>query len=577
MPRLIGEILVEKKLITPEELQGAIIEHKKTGEFLGSVLVRREYITEEQLLRSVSEQRNIPFVNLKDTPIDEAAVRSVPVRFVQHYKVMPIRLEGETLEVAVSNPYSMLSLEDLALHLGREVKCLLACQGQILKAIDQYYGVGAETIERIMAQRQDELKGSPGPLSEQTIHEVDQRSHGLVDVEEEAEDIERRADDASVIKLVNQILQEAVRARATDIHIEPDRQEVMLRYRVDGVLYETRVAPEIKYLYPAIVSRIKIMAKLDIAEKRLPKDGRTKVRLGDQDLDLRISILPSVHGETVVIRILPMEMVFSLEKLGLLPEDQRTLETLIRKPHGMILVTGPTGSGKTTTLYTCLSRLNTREKKIVTVEDPAEYELKGITQTQVHPKINVTFANSLRSILRHDPDIIMVGEIRDQETAEIAIQAALTGHLVFSTLHTNDAASGITRLMHMGIPPYLITSSAEAFIAQRLVRLICSACKEEVSESNAERLPQASLTSSYRGKGCEECRFLGYKGRTAIYEILKVDERIKDLILEKVPSDVIKKEAIRLGMKTLHQDGLKKIEAGLTTLEEIMITTQPEG
>lgn len=571
MSQRIGEILVEKKLVTPEELDRALAEQKKTGEFLGSILIKMGYISEEQLLRAVSEQRNIPFVILKETPIDEAAVRTVPVRFVQYYKVMPIRLEGNALVVAVSNPYVMLSWEDVALHLGREGKAVLACQGQIEEAIDRYYGVGAETIEKIMAQRQET------GLSEPSNHEEGLISPRLADIEEEAEDIEKRADDASVIKLVNQILQEAVRMRATDIHIEPDRKELLLRYRVDGVLYDTRVAPEIKYLYPAIVSRIKIMAKLDIAEKRVPKDGRTKIKIGDQEVDLRISILPSVHGEAVVIRLLPTQMLFNLERLGLLPEGLGLLETLIRKPYGMILVTGPTGSGKTTTLYTCLSRLNTREKKIVTVEDPAEYELKGITQTQVHPKINVTFANSLRSILRHDPDIIMVGEIRDQETAEIAIQAALTGHLVFSTLHTNDAASGATRLMHMGIQPYLIASSTVAFIAQRLVRLICSECKEKVTDSHVELLPKGALTSYYRGKGCEECRFLGYKGRTAIYEILVVDDAIRELILQKASSDVIKREAIRLGMKTLYQDGLKKIEAGLTTPEELLMTTQSEG
>ncbi len=571
MPQRIGEILVEKKLLTHEELDRALAEHEKTGEFLGSVLVNRGHISEEQLLRSVSEQRNIPFVDLKDTPIDEAVIRTVPARFVQYHKVMPLRLDRGVLVIAVSNPYVMLSLEDLTLHLGREVKAVLACQYQIKEAIDKYYGVGAETIEKIMAQRQDT------GLSEQPGRKEDHPVRRMGDIEEEAEDLEKRADDASVIKLVNQILQEAVQQRASDIHIEPDRRELTLRYRVDGVLYDTRVAPEIRHLYPAIVSRLKIMAKMDIAEKRVPKDGRTKIKVGDKELDLRISILPSVHGETMVIRILPTQMLFSLEKLGLLPEDMRILETLIRKPYGIILVSGPTGSGKTTTLYTCLSKLNTREKKIITVEDPSECELKGITQTQVHPKINVTFANALRSILRHDPDVIMIGEIRDQETAEIAIQAALTGHLVLSTLHTNDAASCITRLMHMGIQPYLITSSAVAFIAQRLVRLICSECKEKVSGGPVELLPKSSLTSHYRGKGCEACRFTGYKGRTAIYEILTVDERIKELILEKAPSDVIKKEAVRTGMKTLYQDGLKKIQAGLTTPEELLLTTQPEG
>jgi type II secretory ATPase GspE/PulE/Tfp pilus assembly ATPase PilB-like protein len=424
-----------------------------------------------------------------------------------------------------------------------------------------------------MTRKQDQSKGAPAAVLDRRGDDKGQRSGGVL---EEAEDLGRRAEDASVIKLVNQILQEAIHQRASDIHIEPGRNELRLRYRVDGILYETRVAPEIKHLALAIVSRIKIMAKLDIAERRVPQDGRIKIKVADQELDLRISIIPAIRGENVVIRLLPTQMIFDLEKLGLLPEDLKTLERLILKPYGMILVTGPTGSGKTTTLYTCLSRLNTREKKIVTVEDPAEYELNGLTQTQVNTKIHVTFANSLRSILRHDPDIIMIGEIRDQETAEIGIQAALTGHLVVSTLHTNDAASAVTRLMHMGIQPYLITSSALAFIAQRLVRLICTECKERVSDSAATILPNAGLTFYYRGKGCEACRFSGYKGRTAIYEILPVDETIKEMILRKASSDVIKKEAVRLGMKTLYQDGLQRVAAGMTTPEEILMITQSE-
>ncbi len=558
MAKLIGEILVENKLVTPEELNRALVEHEETGESLGSTLIKMGYISEEDLLRSVSEQLNIPFVNLEDITIEQAVISKVPARLVHHYKVTPISWEDGVLTIAISNPHHVWAVEDIRLHIGCEVQAVLACEGQILGAIRKYYGVGADTIEKILAQKQ-------GALEEP-----------IVGLEERAEDIERRAEGASVIKLVDQILQEAIQQRATDIHIEPGRDELAVRYRVDGILYDTRVSPDIKYLYSTIVSRIKIMARLDIAERRVPQDGRIKIKVGQKELDLRISILPSVYGEHVVIRILPTEMLFSLERLGLLPEDLEVLERVIREPHGIVLATGPTGSGKTTTLYAGLSKLNTREKKIITVEDPAEYELRGITQMQMNPKINLTFANSLRSMLRHDPDIMMVGEIRDLETAEIAIQAALTGHLVFSTLHTNDAASAVTRLMHMGIQPYLIASAARAFIAQRLVRLICTECKEKVSDPPAGVLQEAGLTSYYRGKGCEACRFTGFKGRTAIYEILTVDDRIKELILQKTPSDVIKKEAVRLGMKTLYQDGLKKIALGLTTPEEIMITTQSE-
>jgi type IV pilus assembly protein PilB len=555
----IGEILVEKKLVSPEDLKRALIEHERTGEFLGAALMRLGYISEEQLLQALSDQLNIPFVNVKEITIDQAVINRVPARIVQHYKVIPIGWEHDTLTIALADPHQMWAVEDIRLHLGCDVQAVLACQGQVLDAIRKYYGVGADTIEKILAQKQEVPEGPVGGL------------------EQTAEDIETRAEDSSVIKLVDQILQEAIQQRATDIHIEPGRDELAVRYRVDGILYDTRVSRDIRYLYSAIVSRIKIMANLDISERRAPQDGRIKVKVGQRELDLRISILPSIYGEHVAIRILPTEMLFSLEQLGLLPEDLETIERVIREPHGIILATGPTGSGKTTTLYTALSTLNTREKKIITVEDPVEYEVKGIAQIQMNPKINVTFANSLRSMLRHDPDIMMVGEIRDLETAEIAVQAALTGHLVFSTLHTNDAASGVTRLMHMGIQPYLITSAAKAFIAQRLVRLLCTECREKVSTTTASVLPSSSLTSYFQRKGCEACRFTGYNGRTAIYEVLIVDDRIRELILQKAPSDVIKKEAVRLGMKTLYQDGLRKVAAGLTTSEELLMTTEPSG
>jgi len=559
MAKSIGAILVEKKLVKPEELNLVHAQQEKNGESVGSALVKMGTISEVQLLESFSEQLNIPFKNLKDLVIDQDVIKRVPARFVQHYKVMPVGWENGTLTMALSDPQHLWSLEDIGLHLGCSVEPVLASEGEILEAITKYYGVGADTIEKILAQKQDELE-------EHTIA-----------IEEKAEDIEKRAEEASVIKLVDQILQEAIQQRATDIHIEPDRDELSVRYRVDGILYDTRVSPDIKYLYASIISRIKIMARLDIAERRVPQDGRIKIKVGSRELDLRISVLPSIHGEHVVIRILPTEMLFSLEHLGLLPEDIEILQQIIKEPHGIILATGPTGSGKTTTLYASMNQLNSREKKIITVEDPAEYDLRGITQVQVNPKINVTFANSLRSILRHDPDIIMVGEIRDLETAEIAVQAALTGHLVFSTLHTNDAAGGVTRLMHMGIQPYLIASAARAIIAQRLVRLICSECKEKVSSDAQGLLPNYDQTFSYRGKGCEACRFTGYNGRTAIYEILLINEAIREMILQRASSNEIKKEAARLGMKTLYQDGLKKVALGLTTLEEIMMSTQSEG
>ena len=511
------------------------------------------------MLQSYSEQLNIPFKTLKNLPIEQEVIQRVPARLVQHYKVMPIGWDNGALTVALSNPQNLWSLEDIGSHLGCSVEPVLASEEEILEAVTKYYGVGADTIEKILAQKQDDMEESK------------------VSIEEKAEDIEKRAEEASVIKLVDQILQEAIQQRATDIHIEPDRDELSVRYRVDGILYDTRVSPDIKYLYASIISRIKIMARLDIAERRVPQDGRIKIKMGARELDLRVSFLPSVYGEHIVIRILPSEMLFSMERMGLLPEDMEILQQIIAAPHGIILATGPTGSGKTTTLYASMNQLNSRERKIITVEDPAEYELRGITQVQVNPKISVTFANSLRSILRHDPDIIMVGEIRDLETAEIAVQAALTGHLVFSTLHTNDAAGGVTRLMHMGIQPYLIASAARAIIAQRLVRVICTECKEKVSDDTQGILPNYEQSFYYRGKGCESCRFTGYNGRTAIYEILLLNEAIRELILRKASSNEIKSEAIRLGMKTLYQDGLKKIAAGFTTPSEIMMTTQSDS
>jgi len=558
MAKSIGTLLVEKKLVKPEELNLALAQQEKNGESVGSALIKMGTISEVQLLQSFSEQLNIPFKKLKDLVIEQDVVKRVPARLVQHYKVMPIGWENGTLTVALSNPQHLWSLEDIGLHLGCSVEPVLACEGQILEAITKYYGVGADTIEKILAQKQEE-------------HE-----EPTITIEDKAEDIDKRAEEASVIKLVDQILQEAIQQRATDIHIEPDRDELSVRYRVDGILYDTRVSPDIKFLYASIISRIKIMARLDIAERRVPQDGRIKIKVNSRELDLRISVLPSVYGEHVVIRILPTEMLFSLEHLGLLPEDMEILQQIIKSPHGIILATGPTGSGKTTTLYASMYQLNSRERKIITVEDPAEYELRGITQVQVNPKIDVTFANSLRSILRHDPDIIMVGEIRDLETAEIAVQAALTGHLVFSTLHTNDAAGGVTRLMHMGIQPYLIASAARAIIAQRLVRRICSECKEKVSGDAQGLLPTYDQSFYYQGKGCEACRFTGYNGRTAIYEILLINDAIRELILRKGSSNEIKNEAMRLGMRTLYHDGLRKVALGLTTPGEIMMTTQTD-
>lgn len=557
---LLGEMLIEKGLITQKELEIGLKEHQKSGEFLGVTLLKLGLLTEDELYPVLSKQLDIPYVKIKEQKIDPKLIEKIPARYACHYKLMPLNLKENKLTIAVTDPLDIRTLDDLKLLLGYEIEAVLSSEKEIQEGIRKYYGIGAETIERIIDKAS--LEAEPGPGKH-------------------TEDIEVLAEDASIIRFVNQLLVQAFKDRSTDIHIEPYEDELKVRYRVDGLLYETTIPPNMKYFQPAIISRIKIMANLDIAEHRLPQDGRIKVKIGDNELDLRISILPTPHGESVDIRILSTAMLYSLENLGLSEGDLQILEGLIKRPHGIIFVTGPTGSGKTTTLYACLSKINNRERKILTIEDPIEYQLKGITQIQVHPKIGFSFATGLRSMLRHDPDIMMVGEVRDLETAEITIRVALTGHLVFSTLHTNDAAGGITRLLDMGIEPYLVASSVECFIAQRLVRLICSDCKVEI-RPNREILIEFGIENNldsitiYEGKGCESCKFTGYKGRTAIYEFLNMNEDIRDMVLHRASSDQIKKKALQLGMHTLRMDGWEKVKRGLTTLNEVIRVTQQD-
>ncbi|OGX29639.1 MAG: hypothetical protein A2705_01660 [Omnitrophica WOR_2 bacterium RIFCSPHIGHO2_01_FULL_52_10] len=557
-----GEILVEKQLITEEQLAQAVAEHQKSKEFLGQTLIRLGFISEEKLLKILAGQQGITFLNLQDVKFDDEIIKKMPAKFAWHYKIMPITLKGNVLTVAMSNPFDMWSVDDLETNLGYRVETVLALSSDIVDAIRKYYGVGAETIERILAET---------PQGEKIAEAA---------AKEKIEDLEKSPDAASVVRLVNQILQQAIQGRATDIHFEHFRSELLLRYRVDGILYDAQVSENMRYLYPAIISRIKVMANLDIVERRVPQDGRAKVKIAEEEYELRVSVLPTLSGENVVIRILPMLMLFSMADLGMQPGELQILQRVLQKPHGIIFVTGPTGSGKTTTLYTCLSRLNTRERKIITIEDPVEYELRGVSQIQVNPKINLTFASALRSILRHDPDVIMVGEVRDFETASITIQTALTGHLVFSTLHTNDAAGAATRLIDMGIDPFLITSSVEMFVAQRLIRKICAQCKEPsktpLEKSQLANLPKGidSNKPVFRGKGCNACNNTGYKGRTGIYELLVMNETIREMILRKESSDKVEAKAIALGMKPMSQDGWEKVFAGVTTPEEVQRVTQ---
>ncbi|MDD5466046.1 MAG: ATPase, T2SS/T4P/T4SS family [Candidatus Omnitrophica bacterium] len=564
---ILSEGLIERGLISKEALEPLFGEIEKTGESLQQVLVKRQLALEKDILAVFAEKlKLVCLINLKEVPIDKSVFDKVPLKVASYYKFLPVSLKDRLLTIAVSSPLDIKIQDEIRTHLGFDIETVLSRHGDILDSLKKYYGFAADTMKEI----------SQGSEARRGFQEHAQ---------EKVEDIEKLAGDASVIRLVNQVILEGYKKRATDIHIEPHREGVSLRYRIDGLLYETKVASEIKNFLSAIISRIKIMSNLNIVERRLPQDGRAIVKVAEQMLDLRISTMPTPFGESVVIRILPTKMLFSLEKLGLPKKDLQIFESLILKPHGIIFITGPTGSGKTTTLYTCLSRINTKERKIITIEDPIEYEMPNITQIQVAPEIGLDFARGLRSILRHDPDVIMLGEVRDLETAQIAIRVALTGHMVFSTLHTNDAVSGINRLTDIGVEPYLLASSVEAFIAQRLIRLICPDCKyedkaasEQLREMIARDLGLKSMdeVKIFRGKGCAGCNFTGFFGRTAIYEILVMDGAIKDLILKKATSGQITKVALAKGMRTLRQDGWQKTVAGLTTPEEVMKTTSAQ-
>ena len=560
MARL-AEILIEKGWITRPQLESALQESQRSGELIGKTLLRLGLVTQEQVLEALAAQLSLPFYpSLKDVTVPEQVIKAIPARFVWHYKFMPLALTGKTLTVAVSDPLAVWVTEDLKLNLGYNIERVLATEKEILSAIRRSYGVGSETVEQILTRDVTATKEAK-EAQEAKVQEI--------------EDVERSAEDASVITLVNQILSEAVTSRASDVHIEPFRERVRVRYRIDGILYEMRMPDEMRYLHSAIVSRIKIISRLNVVERRLPQDGRAIIKIQDQQVDLRISIIPGLYGENVVIRILPMQMLLDLGDLAFLPDDLPRLEALVQQPHGIIFLTGPTGSGKTTTLYACLSRLNKESVKIITIEDPIEYELPGIMQFQVKPEIGLTFAAALRSILRHDPDIVMVGEVRDLETAELAIRTALTGHLIFSTLHTNDAASGATRLLNIGIEPYLVASSVNAFISQRLVRLICPSCKTE--RKDKERLPHWFRDLPvYYGKGCEACKSIGYQGRTAVHEIMLVTEPIQELIIRKASAAQIKQQAKSFAFRTLFEAALEKVKLGLTTPEEVLRITEPE-
>lgn len=557
--KLVIDDLVKKGMITKEQLEEAKETSKKTGLPFDKVLIKKGIITEENIAAVLSERLNLPFMDLSDYLIDASVIKLVPESLAHKYKLIPLFKIEETLTVAMADPRDINALDQVRLQSKCEVEPVLATETAIKNAIDQYYSVGAG-VEEVIKQM-DEVKSK---AKDRVISK---------------EELARIAEDAPVIKLVNLIFIQAVKDKASDIHIEPEEKLLRVRYRIDGVLHEGVKPP--KSLEAAITSRIKVLAKMDIAEKRKPQDGRIQLKMQGRDIDLRVSSFPTVYGENIVIRLLDKTSVLlGLAELGMRSATLEVYDKLIKRPFGIILVTGPTGCGKTTTLYASLSIINSAEKNIITIEDPVEYQLNMIRQTQINPKAGLTFASGLRSILRQDPDIIMVGEVRDIETAEIAIQAALTGHLVFSTLHTNDAAGALTRLIDMGIEPFLISSSIIGVLAQRLVRVICPKCKEKLIPTEAMledlQLKRADDIAFYRGKGCPHCRDTGYIGRTGIFELLVINDDIKKLIIAKAPVDEIKKEAIASGMKTLRDDGIEKALAGVTSVEEALRVTHEE-
>ena len=528
-------------------------------------LLQSDELSEEQLLQHFANELQCPYLETLDgySSSKELLSKFSP-RILLEQHIAPIQLNGQQMIYAVvSDPFDLTGVEQLRLLSGCDLEIALAPRSEITRFVKKYLGLGADTIQSMM----DEAEESGLQF--------------LTQIEDQDLDLSDAAEGASIIRFVNQILTEAIEIRATDVHIEPFEDELQVRYRIDGVLQSAAIPATVKQFQSAIVSRIKILSHLDIAEKRVPQDGRIKVVLSGREVDIRVSIIPMLYGEAVVLRLLDCSSVLlGLEKIGMGPHDLRIFAEIIKRPHGIILVTGPTGSGKTTTLYAALSRINDIERKIVTIEDPIEYQLRGVNQIQVSTKTGMTFARGLRSILRHDPDVVLVGEIRDRETAEIAVQASLTGHLVFSTLHTNDAPGALTRLVDMGIEPYLVASSLEAVIAQRLIRLICTECKEKLTEDEMAQLRKRYgdfiPATLYQGRGCKACRDTGYVGRVGIFEQMVVTETTRALLLQNADSRQIRQEAAREGMKNLRQDAMRYLNAGQTTIEEVFRVTKED-
>jgi type IV pilus assembly protein PilB len=588
MPVRIGELLLKEKRITAEQLQDALNYQRTAGGKLGANLVKLGYIKDEEITALLSKQYGVPSIALNQFEIDPAVVKLVPAETARKYQIVPLSRAGATLTIAMTDPTNVFAMDDVKFMTGYNVEPVVASEIALLDAIDKYYG-----IETQSPGKNTRIESAPGEsaldVATRALDDVSQLTGdgGDVEVIEELEEISaealsRQGEEAPVIKLVNVVLMSAISKGASDIHIEPYEKEYRIRYRIDGILYNI-MSPPLK-MRDAITSRIKIMAKLDIAEKRLPQDGRIKIRFSDngtpKDIDFRVSCLPTLFGEKIVMRLLDKsKLMLDMTKLGFEDESLKKLETAISKPWGMVLVTGPTGSGKTNTLYSSIAKINTSDTNIMTAEDPVEFNLLGVNQVQVRENIGLNFAAALRSFLRQDPNIILVGEIRDFETAEIAVKAALTGHLVLSTLHTNDAPSTINRLMNMGIEPFLVASSLNLVCAQRLVRRICTNCKveEPVSAQALEQIgfgpDDAKAVKPMKGNGCEKCNKTGYKGRVGLYEVMEITDELRELILVGASSLELRRKAVEEGMITLRGSGLRKVKLGVTTLEEVLRET----
>jgi len=562
--KLIGQVFLERGLVDEEELRTALNLQAESREKIGKLLVDLGYVSEKDCLSVVSAHLNLPAIAGADYPPAPPLENALSYRFMKQCKFVPVALENNRLTLAMTDPLDYATLDSVRQTTGFEVKAVLGAESEIMDALEKYYGSAASTFGRI-------------------IEGIDEGN--IENLSDEIEDIEQLKDlasEAPVIRLVNLIMSKAIESRASDIHIEPFEKDLKVRYRIDGILHDVESPP--KKLKAAVISRVKIMSKLNIAERRLPQDGRIKLKVLGKDIDLRVSTLPTLYGESVVMRILDKSntSLYDIRRLGFPEDSLQEFEALIRRPHGIILVTGPTGSGKTTTLYSALDTINLPDKKIVTIEDPIEYQMDGVNQIHVNAQIGLTFATGLRHIVRQDPDVIMVGEIRDLETAEIAIRAALTGHLVFSTLHTNDAPSAITRLVDMGAEDYLIASSLLGVLAQRLVRVICTHCKSEVHPV-AEMLDEIGFRRGsgqngpdrfYEGRGCERCSSTGFMGRIGIYELMSMNDDLRKLTVGKADSNQIRKKAMEFGMRSLRDDGWLKVRQGVTSISEVLRVTQ---